>query len=275
MGDRMTDAEVRAFLMSDPPHTGKLATVRKDGSPHVAPVWYVLDDDGDHPLQHRGRDAQGADAAARPALLVVRRRRAAAVLVRDRVGHGRADRRPRRGAPLGRDHRRPLHGRGSGRRVRRAQRRPRRAPRPPPPRATVSEKDLASERAPPQDASRRVERERRRERARSADARSDSGRKTGPARPGAGAPGPSSWEQGDALTRSSPPAPKRMTEISRPPGIRTAPVEGLRDSWSSSGPPSDLTSSSGSVVGSPLGARLSAVPRSRPATRCSRPPANG
>ena len=37
---------MRAFLMSDPPHTGKLATTRKDGSPHVAPVWYVLDDDG-------------------------------------------------------------------------------------------------------------------------------------------------------------------------------------------------------------------------------------
>jgi PPOX class probable F420-dependent enzyme len=30
--------------------TGKLATVRKDGSPHVAPVWFVIDTDdaGDH-----------------------------------------------------------------------------------------------------------------------------------------------------------------------------------------------------------------------------------
>jgi PPOX class probable F420-dependent enzyme len=43
----MSETEVRAFLMSDPPHTGKLATTRKDGSPHVTPVWYVLDDDGD------------------------------------------------------------------------------------------------------------------------------------------------------------------------------------------------------------------------------------
>jgi PPOX class probable F420-dependent enzyme len=42
----MSETEVRAFLMSDPPHTGKLATTRKDGSPHVTPVWYVLDDDG-------------------------------------------------------------------------------------------------------------------------------------------------------------------------------------------------------------------------------------
>jgi PPOX class probable F420-dependent enzyme len=40
----MTDAEVRAFLDSTPPHTGKLATVRKDGSPQVAPIWFALDD---------------------------------------------------------------------------------------------------------------------------------------------------------------------------------------------------------------------------------------
>jgi hypothetical protein len=42
----MTDAEVRAFITADPPHTGKLATVRADGRPHVAPVWYAVDDDG-------------------------------------------------------------------------------------------------------------------------------------------------------------------------------------------------------------------------------------
>lgn len=41
----MTDAEVRRFLAGTPPHTGKLATVRADGRPHVAPVWYVVDDD--------------------------------------------------------------------------------------------------------------------------------------------------------------------------------------------------------------------------------------
>ncbi len=43
---RMTEAEARAFITSDPPHTGKLATVRADGRPHVAPVWYVVDEDG-------------------------------------------------------------------------------------------------------------------------------------------------------------------------------------------------------------------------------------
>ena len=43
----MTEAEARAFLTSDPPRTGKVATTRKDGRPHVAPVWFVVDDNGD------------------------------------------------------------------------------------------------------------------------------------------------------------------------------------------------------------------------------------
>jgi PPOX class probable F420-dependent enzyme len=42
----MSESEVRAFLTSTPARTAKLATVRADGRPHVAPVWYVLDDDG-------------------------------------------------------------------------------------------------------------------------------------------------------------------------------------------------------------------------------------
>jgi hypothetical protein len=42
----MTDDEVRAFITAEPAHTGKLATVRADGRPHVAPVWYAVDDDG-------------------------------------------------------------------------------------------------------------------------------------------------------------------------------------------------------------------------------------
>jgi PPOX class probable F420-dependent enzyme len=41
---RMTDDEVWAFLAGDPPHTAKCATVRADGSPHVAPVWVAFDD---------------------------------------------------------------------------------------------------------------------------------------------------------------------------------------------------------------------------------------
>jgi len=39
----MSDDEVWAFLDSTPPHTAKLATVRADGSPHVAPVWFAVD----------------------------------------------------------------------------------------------------------------------------------------------------------------------------------------------------------------------------------------
>ena len=43
---RMSDEEMREFITTMPPHTGKLATVRADGRPHVAPVWYAVDDDG-------------------------------------------------------------------------------------------------------------------------------------------------------------------------------------------------------------------------------------
>ena len=42
---RMSDEEMREFITTMPPHTGKLATVRADGRPHVAPVWYAVDDD--------------------------------------------------------------------------------------------------------------------------------------------------------------------------------------------------------------------------------------
>jgi len=42
----MTETEALAFLASDPPHTGKLATTRLDGRPHVAPIWFAVDADG-------------------------------------------------------------------------------------------------------------------------------------------------------------------------------------------------------------------------------------
>jgi PPOX class probable F420-dependent enzyme len=41
----MSEAEWKAFLTSEP-RTAKLATTRKDGRPHVAPIWIDLDDDG-------------------------------------------------------------------------------------------------------------------------------------------------------------------------------------------------------------------------------------
>ena len=40
----MTDAQRRAFL-SGGGRTGVLATTRKDGRPHAAPIWFVLDGD--------------------------------------------------------------------------------------------------------------------------------------------------------------------------------------------------------------------------------------
>jgi PPOX class probable F420-dependent enzyme len=44
MGKKMTEDRWRAFVAAGT-RTGKLATVRADGSPHVAPVWFVLDGD--------------------------------------------------------------------------------------------------------------------------------------------------------------------------------------------------------------------------------------
>ena len=40
----MTADEYKVFL-SEGTRTAKLATVRKDGRPHVAPIWFVLDGD--------------------------------------------------------------------------------------------------------------------------------------------------------------------------------------------------------------------------------------
>lgn len=42
---QMNDAAIRAFLTAGA-RTGKLAVVRRDGSPMVVPIWFVLDDDG-------------------------------------------------------------------------------------------------------------------------------------------------------------------------------------------------------------------------------------
>ncbi|GFH68803.1 MULTISPECIES: PPOX class F420-dependent oxidoreductase [Streptomyces] len=42
MAQKMTEAAWRAFV-SEGTRTAKVATVRADGSPHIAPVWFVLD----------------------------------------------------------------------------------------------------------------------------------------------------------------------------------------------------------------------------------------
>ncbi len=44
MARTMTDAQWREFV-SHGTRTGKLATVRADGSPHVVPIWFLLDGD--------------------------------------------------------------------------------------------------------------------------------------------------------------------------------------------------------------------------------------
>lgn len=44
MGERMSDGAWRAFI-TEGTRTGKLSTVRADGSPHVAPMWFLLDGD--------------------------------------------------------------------------------------------------------------------------------------------------------------------------------------------------------------------------------------
>ena len=49
----MTDPQWRTFVQEGT-RTGKLATVRKDGRPHVMPVWFLLD--GDDVLFNTGAD---------------------------------------------------------------------------------------------------------------------------------------------------------------------------------------------------------------------------
>ena len=49
----MTEEQWRTFV-SRGTRTGKLATVRADGSPHVVPVWFVLD--GDSFVFNTGKD---------------------------------------------------------------------------------------------------------------------------------------------------------------------------------------------------------------------------
>jgi PPOX class probable F420-dependent enzyme len=46
MAHLMND-QIISFLSALPARTGKLATVRADGRPHVAPIWYDLDHDED------------------------------------------------------------------------------------------------------------------------------------------------------------------------------------------------------------------------------------
>ncbi|MGW0495672.1 PPOX class F420-dependent oxidoreductase [Streptomyces sp. NPDC003007] len=53
MTEKMTDAQWREFV-SHGTRTAKLSTVRADGSPHVAPIWFLLD--GDEVVFNTGQD---------------------------------------------------------------------------------------------------------------------------------------------------------------------------------------------------------------------------
>ncbi|WP_326616916.1 PPOX class F420-dependent oxidoreductase [Streptomyces decoyicus] len=53
MAHKMTKDEWQRFL-SEGTRTGKLATVRADGSPHLAPVWFLMD--GDELVFNTGED---------------------------------------------------------------------------------------------------------------------------------------------------------------------------------------------------------------------------
>lgn len=59
---RMSDEEYRDFLMTGT-RTGKLATTRKDGRPHVAPIWFVMD--GEDIIFMTGRDTVKGHAIRR------------------------------------------------------------------------------------------------------------------------------------------------------------------------------------------------------------------
>ncbi|WJV44493.1 PPOX class F420-dependent oxidoreductase [Streptomyces flavofungini] len=53
MAQKMTDEQWRAFV-SHGTRTAKLSTVRANGSPHIAPIWFVLD--GDDLVFNTGKD---------------------------------------------------------------------------------------------------------------------------------------------------------------------------------------------------------------------------
>jgi nitroimidazol reductase NimA-like FMN-containing flavoprotein (pyridoxamine 5'-phosphate oxidase superfamily) len=60
----MTEVEWRAFLEAGT-RTGKLATTRRDGRPHVVPIWFVLD--GDEVVFNTGAGTVKGRSLARPA----------------------------------------------------------------------------------------------------------------------------------------------------------------------------------------------------------------
>ncbi len=63
---QMSEDQVRAFLTAMPPRTGTLATVRADGRPHVAPVWFDVDPDGSIVFSTGASTVKGRNLARDP-----------------------------------------------------------------------------------------------------------------------------------------------------------------------------------------------------------------
>ena len=61
----LSDSEVKAFLLEGT-RTAKLSVVRKDGSPFVTPVWFLLDDDGSVVFETERRSLKGHALARDP-----------------------------------------------------------------------------------------------------------------------------------------------------------------------------------------------------------------
>jgi PPOX class probable F420-dependent enzyme len=69
MAHKMTPQEIRAFLLEGT-RTAKLATTMRDGSPHVMPVWFVLD--GENIVFNTGKDtAKGRQLLRDPRVAIV------------------------------------------------------------------------------------------------------------------------------------------------------------------------------------------------------------
>lgn len=65
----MTRSEWRAFLR-DPVRPAMLATVRPDGRPHVAPVWFAVDDDDSIVFTTGAKTVKGRAVQAEPRVAI-------------------------------------------------------------------------------------------------------------------------------------------------------------------------------------------------------------
>jgi PPOX class probable F420-dependent enzyme len=69
MAHKMTPQEIREFLLEGT-RTAKVATTMRDGSPHVMPVWFVLD--GEDIVFNTGKDtAKGRQLLHNPRVAIV------------------------------------------------------------------------------------------------------------------------------------------------------------------------------------------------------------